>query len=75
MNLQHERILSLCDALNLPFIAQGYGKAAQDAAHTDSAYSDFLEGLLREEAAGRTCESTIIQASFGFTEFVVPGLG
>jgi DNA replication protein DnaC len=53
MNLQHERILSLCDALNLPFIAQGYGKAAQDASRTDSAYSDFLEGLLREEAAGR----------------------
>src|SRR5437763_1595912 len=53
MNLQHERILALCDALNLPFIAQGYGKAAQEAARTDGAYSDFLEGLLREEAAGR----------------------
>lgn len=53
MNLQHERLLSLCDALNLPFIARGYGKAAQDAARDGSAYSDFLEGLLREEAAGR----------------------
>jgi hypothetical protein len=37
MNLQHERILSLCEALNLPFIAPGYGKAAQDAARTDGA--------------------------------------
>ena len=53
MNLQHERLLSLCDSLNLPFIAQGYAKAAQDAASAGTAYSDFLEGLLRHEAAGR----------------------
>lgn len=53
MNLQHERIVSLCDALNLPFIAQGYAKAAQEAARGQGAYSDFLEGLLRDEAAGR----------------------
>lgn len=53
MNLQHERITTLCDALNLPFVAQGYGAAAQDAAKREMAYSDFLEGLLREEAAGR----------------------
>lgn len=53
MNLQHERIASLCDALTLPFVAQGYGPAAQDAAKREMSYSDFLEGLLREEAAGR----------------------
>jgi hypothetical protein len=53
MNLQHERMVSLCDTLALPFVAQGYGPAAQDAARTEMAYSDFLEGLLRQEAAGR----------------------
>jgi DNA replication protein DnaC len=53
MNLQHERIVSLCDTLNLPFVAQGYGAAAQDAAKREVAYSDFLEELLRTEAAGR----------------------
>lgn len=53
MNLQQERIVTLCEALSLPFVAQGYGAAAQEAARTEMAYSDFLEGLLREEAAGR----------------------
>ena len=54
MNLQHERIAQLCEALKLPFVAQGYGAAAQQAAKNEMAYSDFLEGLLREEMAGRT---------------------
>jgi DNA replication protein DnaC len=53
MNLQHERIAALCESLNLPFVAQGYGAATQKAAKQEMAYSDFLEGLLREEAAGR----------------------
>ena len=52
MNLQHERIVALCDSLNLPFVAQGYGAATQKAAQEEVAYSDFLESLLREEAAG-----------------------
>jgi DNA replication protein DnaC len=54
MNLQHERIRELCEALSLPFIAQGYPAAAQRAAQQQSAYSDFLESLLRMETAGRT---------------------
>lgn len=54
MNLQHERIGHLCEALNLPFVAQGYSAASQIAATQELAYSDFLEGLLREEMAGRT---------------------
>lgn len=53
MNLQHERLCALCDTLNLPFIAQGYAAAAQDAAKREMAYSDFLEDLLKAEAAGR----------------------
>ena len=53
MNLQHERIATLCDTLNLPFVAQGYGAAAQEAAKREMGYSDFLAGLLTEEACGR----------------------
>ncbi len=53
MNLQHERMLALCDTLALPFVAQGYAGATQKAARTEMAYSDFLEALLRQEAAGR----------------------
>lgn len=54
MNLQHERIATLCDNLNLAFVAQGYGAAAQKAAKQEQSYSDFLEGLLKEETKGRT---------------------
>ena len=54
MNLQYERIAQMCEALKLPFVAQGYGAAAQQAAKDGIAYSDFLEGLLREDMAGRT---------------------
>ena len=45
--------LALCESLNLPCVAQGYPLAAQDAALAETAYSDFREGLLRAEAAGR----------------------
>ena len=37
MNLQHERMLALCALLNLPFVAQAYPMAAQDATHQDTA--------------------------------------
>jgi len=53
MNLQHERIGALCERLNLPFVAQAYSAAAQHAASAELSYSDFLERLLNEEAAGR----------------------
>ena len=53
MNLQYERMLALCDSLNLPFMAQSDVAAAQEAAGQESAYSDFLEGLLQAETAGR----------------------
>jgi len=54
MNLQHERIGTLCERLNLPFVAQAAGALAQQAAREQMSYSDFLEALLKEEAAGRT---------------------
>lgn len=67
MNLQHERIALLCDALLLPCVAQGYGAAAQHAAKTDMGYSDFLEGLLQEEAAGRRVrKQTMLTRLAGF---------
>jgi DNA replication protein DnaC len=67
MNLQHERIASLCDTLNLPFIAQAYGLAAQEAARQDTAYSDFLEQLLREEVGGRkTRQQSMLSRMAGF---------
>ena len=53
MNLQHERMIQLCDALSLPSVVQGSGAAAQQAAQQEMPYSDFLEGLLKEEMAGR----------------------
>jgi DNA replication protein DnaC len=53
MNLQHERISTLCERLNLPFVAQSVGALAQQAAHDQMGYSDFLEALLKEEATGR----------------------
>lgn len=46
MNLQHERITGLCEALKLSFVGQSYGAAAQKAATDEMAYSDFLEALL-----------------------------
>jgi len=67
MNLQHERIRELCEALNLPFIAQGYPAAAQQAAQQQSAYSDFLENLLKMEATGRTVrKQTLFTRLAGF---------
>ena len=67
MNLQHERIRELCEALNLSFIAQGYPAAAQQAAQQQSAYSDFLENLLRIEATGRTVrKQTLFTRLAGF---------
>ncbi len=67
MNLQHERMLALCESLNLPCVAQGYPAAAQEAALAETAYSDFLEGLLRAEAAGRNVrKQTILTRLAGF---------
>src|SRR5260364_52537 len=45
MNLQHERMGHLCERLNLPFIAQGYAAAAQEAAKQERSYIDELAGL------------------------------
>lgn len=67
MNLQHERMLTLCENLNLPFIAQTYPAATQDAVQHETPYSDFLEHLLKAEAAGRNVrKQTILTRLAGF---------
>lgn len=67
MNLQHERITELCEALKLSFVGQSYGAAAQLAAKNETAYSDFLETLLRDEMAGRTVrKQTMMTRLAGF---------
>jgi DNA replication protein DnaC len=54
MNLQHERRAHLCEALKLPFVAQGYGAAAQQPLQEVAVSHLVLGRLLREEMAGRT---------------------
>lgn len=67
MNLQHERLQILCEGLNLPAIAQSYAAAAQQAATQQTAYSDFLEGLLKAEAASRQVrKQTMLTRLAGF---------
>lgn len=69
MNLQHERMLSLCEMLNPPFVAQAYPVAAQDAAQREIPYSDFLEGLLKMAAAGRNVrKQSVLTRLAGFPE-------
>lgn len=49
MNLQHERIATLCAQLKLECIATGWASLAQRAATADSSMADFLEQLLQAE--------------------------
>ena len=49
MDLQHERIVELCQQLNMPAIAQQYSQQAQAAAENKVSYSQFLEDLLTLE--------------------------
>lgn len=49
MSIQHERIISLCQRLNLSAIANNYSHLAQQAAEKNSGFSDFLEQLISLE--------------------------
>ena len=57
MTIQHERILSLCERLNLPAIATNYPHVTQDAATKNLGYSDFLEQVLQIELQGKQYRS------------------
>lgn len=53
MNLQHERIASLCKQLKLERIASDWGALAQHTATSDGNLADFLEQLLKAEFGAR----------------------
>lgn len=49
MNIQHERIINLCEQLNLNAIAGQYSIKAQEAADNQLSFCNFLENLLTLE--------------------------
>lgn len=49
MTIQHERILSLCERLNLSALGVNYANIAQKAAAENMGYSDFIEEVLQIE--------------------------
>lgn len=53
MNIQEEKISSLCDELKLPGIASAYGPLCQEAAKQEWPYLDFLARILQEEKSLR----------------------
>ena len=53
MNLQDERIVGLCAALQLDQVAVDYNAIAQAAANDSATFSDFLEQLLKTELDSR----------------------
>jgi DNA replication protein DnaC len=53
MNVQSERLASLCQELRLPTIAEQYGSIAQEAARKELSFPDFLERLLKVESHAR----------------------
>jgi DNA replication protein DnaC len=53
MNLQHERIATLCQTLNLSGIDNEYAALAQSAVSAEHSYSDYLEQCLEAERRTR----------------------
>jgi DNA replication protein DnaC len=53
MNLQHERIATLCEELRLQAVADRYPELASRAAESEQSFSDFLEAVLTAEQATR----------------------
>ncbi len=53
MNLQHERIATMCVKLKLERVATEWPPLAQEAARDESSYAEFLERLLRIENDAR----------------------
>jgi DNA replication protein DnaC len=64
MNVQNERIRAACDALSLSAMADHYPALAQDAAHSDASYVDFLEQCLKAEQEERKNRSRAMLAKF-----------
>ena len=53
MNLQHERIVALCEELRLSAVAEHYPPLAQTAVDEQKSFADFLEAVLGAEKAIR----------------------
>lgn len=67
MNLQNERIESLCDSLNLVGVASNYLALSQEAVAAECSYSDYLEHCLQVEQQVRQQRSrTILLKMAGF---------
>ncbi|AIL13850.1 transposase (plasmid) [Candidatus Paracaedimonas acanthamoebae] len=60
MNLQHERLESLCHSLRLLAIGESYMDLAQLAVKEELSYTDFLERLLATELSYRQSRSRTI---------------
>lgn len=54
MNLQHERLMALSQALRLEGIAAQWSTLAQKAANEEASFADYLEWLLHAEQTLRT---------------------
>lgn len=53
MNLQHEKIIQLCDELKLEGLSNEYSSICQQCAKEEVSFTDCLEQLLKAEAAAR----------------------
>ena len=53
MNLQHERVVAMCEQLKLDHLAVEYPAIAQQVANRDASLTDFLEQLLNAEVAAK----------------------
>lgn len=67
MNVQSERLTSLCQDLNLLTVAEQYAPLAQEAARQDSSFVDYLEHVLKAETNARQLRSrTMLLRTAGF---------
>jgi DNA replication protein DnaC len=60
MNIQDDRINSVCQSLTLNAIAEPYPTLAQDAAQRDASFADFLEQCLNAERQVRRARSQAV---------------
>ncbi|AVP96574.1 hypothetical protein C7S18_06085 [Ahniella affigens] len=67
MNLSHERLSALCADLKLSSVAEAATRLAQEASAAEWSYLDFLDRVLRAEAAQRQDRSrTMLVRTAGF---------
>lgn len=67
MNLQIERMQSLCEGLGLPGLNTEYESLAQVASNEDSSYTDYLEQCLQAEQQSRQQRTrTVLLKMAGF---------